>query len=128
MAVPIFPAPSSKTWCIDDSCFQAASGESSKLATLIIEYHLPEVSAMSLVQENPLQAFHWEPQPQAERFIRGIADDFLRHNPLAADLAQRMKADTGTRFYDWIGHITLSPSDPRVGQIQTVGYGLETKT
>jgi hypothetical protein len=77
---------------------------------------------MFLVQENPLQAFHWEPQPQAERFVRGIADDFLRRNSFAADLARRMKEQTGTRFYDWIGYIWLLPQDPRVGQIEAVGY------
>src|SRR5437773_10839333 len=101
---------------------EAASGEGSKTLAVIIEYHLVEVFAMSLVQENPLQAFHWEPQPEAQRFVRGIADDFLRRNTFAADLARRMKAETGTRFYDWIGYIWLLPQDPRVGQIEAVGY------
>jgi hypothetical protein len=77
---------------------------------------------MSTLQENPLAAFHWEPQPQAEALVRAIMDEFLGRNQFAADLARRMKDETGTRFYDWIGYICLLPQDSRVGQLQDVGY------
>jgi hypothetical protein len=77
---------------------------------------------MSTLQENPLAAFHWEPQPQAEALVRSIMDEFLGRNRFAADLARRMKDETGTRFYDWIGYIWLLPQDSRVGQLEEVGY------
>jgi hypothetical protein len=77
---------------------------------------------MTTLLENPLEAFHWEPQPEAEQFIRGIVQDLLKRSPFAANLAGRMTADTGTRFHDWIGYIWLLPSDPLTKQIQAVGY------
>jgi hypothetical protein len=77
---------------------------------------------MSIVELNPLQAFHWQPQPQAERFVRGIVGDFLSKNHFAAGLAQRMKEETGTRFYDWIAYISLGTGDPRLREIDEVGY------
>src|SRR5204863_5441390 len=77
-----------------DALCDSCSSPLAVCPSVIIEYHLPEVFAMSLVQENPLQAFHWEPQPEAQRFVRGIADDFLRRNTFAADLTRRLKAQT----------------------------------
>ncbi|HEX3358078.1 MAG TPA: hypothetical protein VHS31_13990 [Tepidisphaeraceae bacterium] len=77
---------------------------------------------MSTIELNPLQAFHWEPQPQAERFVRGIVDEFLSRNEYAAELARRMKEETGTRFYDWIAYITLRGDDGRVSEMEGVGY------
>jgi hypothetical protein len=77
---------------------------------------------MPATKTTALDAFHWERQPQAEQFIRQIVDDFLRRCPLAADVARRMKDQTGTRFIDWIGHITLGPDDPRAAQAEEVGY------
>ncbi|WP_428940455.1 hypothetical protein [Fontivita pretiosa] len=71
---------------------------------------------------DPLQAFAWTRQPDAERLLRQIVQDFVSRCPVAAELSRRMKEQTGTRFHDWIGHITLSPDDPRVVQIEDVGY------
>jgi hypothetical protein len=81
---------------------------------------------MSTAQANPLTEFQWSPQPQAQQFIREIVDDVLRRCPAAAELAQRMKDETGTRFIDWIGHITLSPEDPRATRAEEVGYVVDS--
>lgn len=77
---------------------------------------------MSLLQENPLEAFQWEPQPKAQAFVRGVVDDLLQRNALAANLARRMKEETGTRFYDWIGYLWLLPQDTRIAQMIDAGF------
>ena len=72
-------------------------------------------SQLSPASDSALTAFQWEPQPVAEQFVRGLADDFLCRTPYAADLARRMKHDTGTRFFDWVESIVLGPSrEPEV--------------
>ena len=70
---------------------------------------------MTLQAINPLEAFQWKPQPQAYSFIRSSADAFLRSCPPAADLAERMRRETGTRFHDWIDTIIFPTSDGTKG-------------
>lgn len=77
---------------------------------------------MTLQAQTPLQAFHWTPQPAAFQFLRQTCDVFLNACPFAADLAARMKAETGTRFIDWIDHIALPRTDHRGAQLAEVGY------
>src|SRR5262245_6682520 len=81
---------------------------------------------MSTIEASALEAFQWERQPQAERFIREIVDDVLHRCTFAAHLAKRMKDETGTRFVDWIGHITLGPDDPRAVRAEEVGYVIDS--
>jgi hypothetical protein len=71
---------------------------------------------------NSLQAFQWERQPKAAKFVWSLVESFLSQCPPAAQLAQRMRDETGTRFYDWVGHIALNRRDPRLRDINTVGY------
>ena len=77
---------------------------------------------MTTLTSNPLQEFAWQPQPEAEKLIREIVADFLARCPAAADLARRMKEQTGTRFYDWISFIWLDAKTDRVKRIESVGY------
>ena len=77
---------------------------------------------MSMQPVNPLETFQWQPQPAAERFVRGIVDEFLARVPAAADMARRMKEQTGTRFFDWVDHIRL-PDTPALRQsLSGAGY------
>src|SRR4051794_15374779 len=71
---------------------------------------------------NPLEAFQWERQPQAEALVREVVADFLGRNKFAADLARRMKDETGTRFYDWVDFLAVPASDPRIGRLKSAGY------
>jgi hypothetical protein len=77
---------------------------------------------MTAQMSNPLQAFQWDRQPQAAKFVGSLVDDFLPGCPAAAKLAQRMRDETGTRFYDWVGHIALNRRDPRLKDLNVVGY------
>lgn len=62
---------------------------------------------MTVQTTNPLEAFQWTPQPEAERFVGALIDQFLSLCPTAAHLADRMKSEAGTRFLDWIDSIWL---------------------
>jgi hypothetical protein len=64
----------------------------------------------TITETDPLAAFHWTPQPKAEALVRGIVDEFLARNSFAANLAKRMKEESGTRFIDWLDH--LATPDP----------------
>jgi hypothetical protein len=77
---------------------------------------------MTLQATNPLEAFQWKPQPQAYSFIRSSADAFLRSCPPAADLAERMQRETGTRFHDWIDTIFFPDTAVVRSTIESVGY------
>ena len=57
---------------------------------------------MTLQATNPLTAFQWTPQPGAQKLVRELIADFLARNHFAAELARRMKDESGTRFYDWV--------------------------
>src|SRR5687768_16227256 len=77
---------------------------------------------MTLQAPNALDQFQWSPQPEAEKFVRALVEDFLQKNAFARDLARRMKDESGTRFYDWVEAIIL-PETPAITQrMQAVGY------
>jgi hypothetical protein len=78
---------------------------------------------MSSQTADPLKSFQWQPQPAAERFVRGVVDEFLASVPAAADLARRMKEETGTRFFDWVDHIRLPETAENQQKLTEAGYG-----
>jgi hypothetical protein len=69
-----------------------------------------------------LSAFAWVPHPEAQIAVEGILNRFFARNPAAAALAERMKNETGTRFFDWVDHIVLLPDENRVSDLLRVGY------
>jgi hypothetical protein len=80
---------------------------------------------MTMQNGNPLDPFHWSPQPAAFIFVLALASDFLGMCPEAGAFAARMHNETGTRFIDWIDHIRLNRRDPRAAQLKAVGYQAE---
>jgi hypothetical protein len=69
-----------------------------------------------------LTQFTWERQPEAERLVRGLVEDFLQRCPKARELADRMRVETGTRFIDWIDHISMRQSEELARRLRTAGY------
>jgi hypothetical protein len=51
--------------------------------------------------------FDWPLAYAAENFLRQRIDDFLAQNFSAQQLAERMRAETGTDFFEWTDHLTL---------------------
>src|SRR6476646_8057154 len=69
-----------------------------------------------------LQQFHWTPQPQAEQLVVDLVQDFLDRNPSANQLARCMRAETGTRFLDWIDHLSCPASDNLALRLESAGF------
>jgi len=53
--------------------------------------------------------FDWPLAHDAERFLREQLQVFLERNTFARSLADRMRQETGTDFFEWIDHLVLSP-------------------
>lgn len=80
---------------------------------------IPEMTA---TQTDPLTAFHWTPQPAAESLVKKIVADFLGRSLFAANLAAKMRDQTGTRFVDWLDHLVLPISVELVRDLQQAGF------
>src|SRR5262245_5105074 len=78
---------------------------------------------MSTLETNPLQAFHWEPQPEAERLVHEIVEDFVsRENGFTPIFRQRLLNEAGVRLVDLIDTITLPDSNAMRGRLSEAGY------
>src|SRR4051794_14506116 len=69
-----------------------------------------------------LTQFTWERQPEAERLVRELVDEFLQRCPWAKELAERMREETGTRFIDWLDSISLRETEQLRQRLKTAGY------
>jgi hypothetical protein len=57
--------------------------------------------------------FDWPLAIASEAFLRQRIDDFMAHNSFAQQLAERMRTETGTDFFEWIDHLTLSAENEK---------------
>src|SRR5436305_4044896 len=55
--------------------------------------------------------FDWPLANDAEALLRRHLTTFLTQNAFARRLADRMRDETGTDFFEWVDHIVLSPSE-----------------
>ncbi len=69
-----------------------------------------------------LTAYTWTPQPEGASLIHSLLSDCLRDCSFAANLAQRMLDDTGTRLVDWLDHFALPADHPAIARLPAVGY------
>src|SRR5437588_11258914 len=77
---------------------------------------------MPVTSANPLESFQWQRQPKAEALVRGVVNEFLSDNTMAAKFARRMKEETGTRFVDWNDHLRLPDSGQVRQSLHEAGY------
>lgn len=64
------------------------------------------VNGASLAAEPPSR-FDWPLANKAETLLRRYIVAFLEANGFARRLAQRMREETGTDFFEWVDHLTL---------------------
>jgi hypothetical protein len=57
--------------------------------------------------------FDWPLAFAAEKFLRQRIDGFLIRNSFAKQLAGKMRAETGTDFFEWIDYLTLPVLDEK---------------
>src|SRR5437588_4501643 len=77
---------------------------------------------MPVTSANPLESFQWQRQPKAEALVRGVVNEFLSDNTMAAKFARRMKEETGTRFVDWVDHLRLPDTASTRQSLADAGY------
>src|SRR5438132_3506376 len=65
----------------------------------------PKSAAAGAVQ------FDWPLANQAESLLRERITAFLKRNSFASRLAEDMREETGTDFFEWLDHLVLSPAD-----------------
>src|SRR5437868_1619970 len=59
------------------------------------------------------ESFDWPLANEAEQFLRRRANAFLEVNTFARRLAERMREETGTDFFEWIDHLVLPSNDEK---------------
>jgi hypothetical protein len=64
--------------------------------------------------------FDWPLAFPAEQFLVERINIFLTNNRFARRLADRMRDETGTDFFEWIDHLVLSPADEAA--LREVGF------
>src|SRR6266699_2185976 len=57
------------------------------------------------------EGFDWPLAYDAEQLLRRRVEAFLDSSTLARRLAQRMREETGTDFFEWIDHLVLAPTE-----------------
>jgi len=57
--------------------------------------------------------FDWPLAFASETFLRKRIDDFLARNSFAQQLAEKMRAETGTDFFEWVDHLTLPAANEK---------------
>src|SRR5205807_3720712 len=67
--------------------------------------------------------FDWPLANDAEAFLRQRTGAFLERNTAARQLAERMRTDTGTDFFEWIDHLVL-PADAEKG-LREAGFVID---
>ncbi len=77
---------------------------------------------MPVQAPNPLDEFHFTPQPQAQTILQELLHDFLNHSRFATHLCDRMRDETGTRFGDWIDSIFVPASDTLQARLSDAGF------
>jgi hypothetical protein len=67
-------------------------------------------------------AFDWKRWPETEEVVEGLINAALDGNAFARGLAERMPAETGTRFSVWVDHLVVTEVLGLVGMLERLGY------
>src|ERR1700722_16910553 len=59
------------------------------------------------------KSFDWPLAYDAEKFLSQRITAFLELNSFARQLAQRVRDETGTDFFEWVDHLVLSSDDEK---------------
>ena len=71
-------------------------------------------------------SFDWPLAIEAENLLRRRLDEFLAKNSFARVLAERLRRETSTDFFEWIDHLVLSPGAEEA--LRRVGFVLQANS
>jgi hypothetical protein len=66
------------------------------------------------------EAFDWPLAYDAEAMLRAQIEAFLNENSAASRLAAKMSHETGTDFFEWVDHLTVTPDE--LPKFQKIGF------
>ncbi|MFO0953572.1 MAG: hypothetical protein U0835_20950 [Isosphaeraceae bacterium] len=66
--------------------------------------------------------FAWQRWPRTESLVDRLVETAFGGNPFARRLAERMDAETNTRFADWVDHLVLSADSELPSELSACGY------
>lgn len=66
--------------------------------------------------------WEWKRWPETESFVEGWVEAALSGHAFAAELARRMRFETGTRFEDWVDHLVVADAPGLGGRLPALGY------
>jgi hypothetical protein len=72
--------------------------------------------------------FAWKRWPETEAFVDGLIRRALEGNAFAAALGDRMRDETGTRFVDWVDHLTIAAPGEIARRLEGLGYRRESRS
>lgn len=67
--------------------------------------------------------FDWPLANEGETFLRERITGFLKRNSFARRLADRMRDETATDFFEWIDHLVLPPEDEK--PLRAAGFTID---
>ena len=70
----------------------------------------------------PPASFEWKRWPETETVVEGLIASALEGNAFARALAERMPAETGTRFSVWVDHLVVGPFAGIFDRLEELGY------
>lgn len=84
-------------------------------------YVINDMTAFSPLPSPPSSGdrFDWPLAYEAEQLLARYIEAFLLRHETARHLADRMRDDTGTDFYEWVDHLVLGPD--HAAELQAVG-------
>lgn len=65
-----------------------------------------------LESSNPLQAFQWSPQPEAEALIHELVEEFVANHQFARTLKDRLYHEAAVRFSDLVEEVAVYSDRP----------------
>src|SRR5258708_39345403 len=73
-----------------------------------------------------VEKFDWPLANAAESFLRDRIEAFLTRNSFARRLAQRMREETATDFFEWVDHLCLHAEDEQ--PLRQAGFARATQS
>jgi len=76
---------------------------------------------------SPNPAFDWKRWPETEQFVDQLITSGLSSHAFAAQMAERMRVETSTRFQDWVDHLVVTGPDSLPTRLIELGFEREAE-
>ncbi|MFC2049080.1 hypothetical protein ACFLR2_00185 [Chlamydiota bacterium] len=69
-----------------------------------------------------MREFDWQRQPEAEKWLYSLLEEFKAKNPSIAYLEEELRRKTSSRLFDWIDHFTVQASASVERELERGGF------